>query len=237
MYILKDDKKGTPPPSIDTRVALGAKLAVSQSSSQHQNRMNRKMGIPVNGITKIEKKSAVNGTGKRKTEGSSDSEDDSRSRLITKLSSKKTDALDSPKKKKKPPEMVQHKAVVDTPQSPAVSSAKASKSKETPTSPASPTPMQSYDISSPSNQLGSHVFPPETIPPPSDPLVPTLSPPATGPKLSTDLPTLFEIRAAAELDDTDESEEKRLKKQRKMEKKERKKMKLKREGKMVSPGP
>src|SRR6266496_3036038 len=73
--------------------------------------MNRKMGISsVNGTLKPDVKKhgvngnslngLVNGKGKRKTEVESDSEEDSKSRLIKKLSSKKLELTQSSSKKK-----------------------------------------------------------------------------------------------------------------------------------------
>src|SRR5579859_3570930 len=93
---LRDDRKGTDnllDGRLTYRLALGATLSVSQPSTQFQNRMNRKMGIPaINGITKTDVKKMVNGkgsdrvngNGKRKAETESDSEEDSRSKLIKK---------------------------------------------------------------------------------------------------------------------------------------------------------
>jgi hypothetical protein len=99
-------------------LALGATLSVSQPSTQFQNRMNRKMGIPgLNGTAKTDVKKfvngkasgMVNGNGKRVAETEDDSEEDSRSRLIKKKSSKENPQLGEAEKRKKNP--VQHSAI------------------------------------------------------------------------------------------------------------------------------
>jgi len=100
------------------RLALGATLSISQPSTQFQNRMNRKMGIPgINGTAKTDvKKMAngkaggiVNGHGKRAAETEDDSEEDSRSRLIKKKPPKENTQPGEAEKKKKIP--VQHNAI------------------------------------------------------------------------------------------------------------------------------
>jgi hypothetical protein len=100
------------------RLALGATLSVSQPSTQFQNRMNRKMGIPgINGTAKTDVKKfvngkasgMVNGNGKRVAETEDDSEEDSRSRLIKKKTSKENSQPGEAEKRKKNP--VQHSAI------------------------------------------------------------------------------------------------------------------------------
>jgi hypothetical protein len=70
---------------VDNRVALGAKRAVSQPSAQFQNRVNRKLGISNNA------KKEVNGKSKKREiqESETDSEEDSKSKLVSKRSFKK----------------------------------------------------------------------------------------------------------------------------------------------------
>jgi len=83
--------------------------------------MNKKMGIlPVNGTAKRESKKhlvngLVNGSGKRKAEEISDSEEDSKSKLVTKSTSKKvTLTTESTPKKKKSFEAIVHKTISQT---------------------------------------------------------------------------------------------------------------------------
>jgi len=101
-----------------SRLALGATLSVTQPSTQFQSRMNRKMGIPTsNGIAKTDATKLVNenrsggakGSGKRKAETESDSEEDSRSKLIDKSSSKKVEQGVVTRKKKS---SISHKALL-----------------------------------------------------------------------------------------------------------------------------
>lgn len=83
--------------------------------------MNRKMGITLAngfqpGSKKIKPNESTNARGKRKTESSSDSEEDSKSRLVSKLSSKKSELVESIKKKEpsrtsKLHQLVQHDQV------------------------------------------------------------------------------------------------------------------------------
>ena len=90
----------------ELRLALGATLSKSQPSSQFQNRMNRKMGItlgnghPKTGKTNTKGDDTANTASKRKAEVSSDSEEDSKLKLITKLSSKKSEFTEPTNKRK-----------------------------------------------------------------------------------------------------------------------------------------
>jgi hypothetical protein len=77
---------------IERRLALGATQTTQQTTSIYQSRMNRKMGVSTNGTPKMEPpKSKVGSesqgsTGKRKVaETESDSEEDSKSKLIKKI--------------------------------------------------------------------------------------------------------------------------------------------------------
>ena len=81
--------------------------------------MKKRMGIlPVNGIVKDSKKQInghVNGSGKRKAEDSSDSEEDSKSKLVTKSTSKKiVSAMEPTPKKKNSSELKVHSAISET---------------------------------------------------------------------------------------------------------------------------
>jgi hypothetical protein len=116
------------------RLALGAKLSTSQLSTPFQKRMNRKMGIsPINGTHKTGvKKHAVNGdsthgpvygNGKGKMEVDSDSEEDSKSRLIKKLSSKKLELTQSSNKKNiSKAKSTVHAAIIQTSPKPSITS-------------------------------------------------------------------------------------------------------------------
>jgi hypothetical protein len=231
---LKDAEKGTQLPSrLTIRLALGATVAKLPPSSLHQSRMNRKMGIPINGVKSETKKFGLNGiaNGKRK-ESSSDSEDDSRSRLITKLSAKKTDSIESPNKKKRQPvETVQHKALVNARTSPPKSSLEPVKLVEAitpmPQSPQRPIPVSPVL----SKSRTPPVLPSAKTPPSSDPsTMPEITSPPKVTLLSKDLPTLSQIEAAAAVEKEDDKDErKRLKKEKKREKKERKREKEKQE--------
>lgn len=231
----RKERYATLPSRLTIRLALGATVAKSQpSSSLHQSRMNRKMGIPITGVKSETKKSGVNGApnGKRK-QSSSDSEDDSRSRLITKLSTKKTDSIESPNKKKKHPvEIVQHKALVNVSTSPPNSSLELFKMVEAITpmskSPQRPIPLSPV-LSKPPSLL---ISPSAKTLPLSDPsTMPEIASPPKVSLLFEDLPTLSQIEAAAVAEKEDDGDgRKRLKREKKREKKrERKKREKKKQ--------
>jgi hypothetical protein len=169
------------------------------------------MGIPINGITKPDAKKTgvngiVNGNGKRKSENSSDSEDDSKSRLITKLSTRKTDIVESPSKKKRFTETVQHKALINA----------------TVSATSSPTPIKT--LPEPPNPSKSQDPPVDVAnsPPLSDPTAILKISPTKHP-LITELPKFSEISATAEAvtesNESKEREKRRLKNKLKKEKK------------------
>lgn len=199
-------------------MALGAKVVVSQSSAQYQNRMNRKMGISsINGVAKSENKkdtthTTSNGIGKRKADMSSDSEEDSKTKLITKLSSKKPQNTDSlNKKSKSSTESKPHKTIAQSGQKSSIASPEKS---------VSPNLL----VSMSSDPDGSSILsnPPQTTASPPLPLATT-----TAKHLELSIST--EDRAAKEscgspTKETPEEEKKRIKKEKKKERKRLKKL-------------
>lgn len=195
------------------RLALGAKLSTSQPSTQFQNRMNRKMGIsPINGTHKLDiKKSAVNGKStdglvnsneKRKAGADSDSEEDSKSRLIKKLSSKKLELTQSSNKKKSNSKSTVHTAITQTSPKASITS---------PTQHRPPTVSVSTDnVSSNNAQLQRNGINGET------PSIPN----------STDSQILNDFQAADDdgKEDAEKQERKRLKREKKKEQRRLKKL-------------
>ena len=111
---MKDVKKGNPlfAQVLICRLALGATLSVSVPNTQFQNRMNRKLGITTNGSVKSihknfnQKDSQDTNNKKREANEESESEEDSKAKLINKKS-KKSDAQNSTKEVKINPALQQ----------------------------------------------------------------------------------------------------------------------------------
>src|SRR5579859_5416715 len=199
------------------RLALGATLKVSSTTKEHQNRINRKLGIGgINGVTKSTEKTKgtiVNGNGKRQSlEQSSDSEDDSRTRLISK-SSKKNDTTESQKKKKK------KKQAIETNEHGSAEKDGARPPSSPPKAKIHPALLGSAQVASPK----PHKSPtPQASPTISKKEVdrPAPSPTPASPVTSKDLPRLAEIPTAEpESPKLSREEKKRLKKKRSKEKK------------------
>jgi hypothetical protein len=101
--------KGLKKKLIERRLALGATQTSQQTTSIYQSRMNRKMGVSTNGTPKTESSKSKVGsglqgsTGKRKiVETESDSEDNSKSKLVKKIERpKQVVNILVPRKKKK----------------------------------------------------------------------------------------------------------------------------------------
>lgn len=211
---INNSRKSHPELIILGRLALGAKLSISQPSTQFQNRMNRKMGIsPINGTHKPDmKKRAVNGEStdglvssneKRKADADSDSEEDSKSRLIKKLSSKKLELTQSSNKKKiSNSKSTVHTAIIQTSPKPSITS---------PTQQHPPTVSVSTDnVSSNTTQLQRNGIDGEA------PSIPN----------SNDSQILNDSQTAEddEKEDAEKQERKRLKREKKKEQKRLKKL-------------
>jgi hypothetical protein len=217
------------------RLALGAKLSASLPSTQFQNRMNRKMGIPsVIGSSKVDKmkngqNGSENGNGKRKADVDSDSEEDSKSRLITKSSLKKHQSDESINKKKKiSKESAPHKAIT-TGEHPALSPSNSPKRETnqklllTENGSSTKSDRSKSPITTAAEETELPVTLERSVSPPTSKVL----------RKVPDLPKLSEIREEAAktklkaTEETPEEEKKRLKKERKKERKRLKRLEKK----------
>jgi len=193
---------------------------MSVPNTQFQNRMNRKLGITTNGISKVDNKSKGDRTGmtdsnrKRLVDQESESEEDSKSKLITKKS-KRSDILQSTKDNKTNPVVAKKPPIGPS------------------TAPSEPDLVNSTSYTSePTKSKNMNSSVPSDTGMDSSTLTRAISPPTTLTRSTLpDLPKLAEIRAEPEIvntrtdgtNETKEQERKRLKKERKKERKRQKK--------------
>jgi hypothetical protein len=217
---------------LTSRLALGAKVSAPQPSTQFQNRMNRKLGISsINGFSKVDKTKGQNGTenghGKRKAEINSDSEEDSKSKLVSKSSSKKHESNEQISKKKRvSTESAPHKAIT-TGEHSALSPIQSPKREK----------LQKLLSTDQSASTGSDPPPlPNSATAKESTLPATLERPVSPPihsvlKKVPDLPKLAEFRQDTEdmkkTEGITEDEKKRLKREKKKERKRLKKLEKK----------